>query len=648
MLAEQNRREIPRYGMRQNMDTDHAAYRHYCQRIIRRMVTHYADHPAVIGWQIDNETASYGAQNHDVFIGFVDWVKARYGTLEALNHARLTAYWGQQIYTQEDLLQQDRAASTGYRLRLGALAEAARHQFLGLRGRNRARISRAGQFILQNFSPGLHVDVDEAGVAKLVDRVAVNPYHGFRDHMNGHSRALNGDFYRSLKGGNFLVTEINAQSIGWDAAHQFPPYDGQGRLDVYTLIASGANMVAYWHWHSLHSGQETYWRGVLGHDLEPNRFYAEVKRTAHELKRLGANTVNLRKRNDVAILYSGDSQTALDIMPITEAGHAPDMLPREKSKSDYQGLLYQLHKSLFDLNVEADFIQPEDEDLSRYKLIVVPASVCGIRCAIAALGRLCGGGWPCAGNVQDRVHRRSRPRPRRACTRPAAAGGRVFLSGIQHHQAAAAAQGHAWRNRFSLGRDDRSGRGRCSGQLRSPLLRPMGRGDDQQAWRRPVHLYGHWLDLPAMSSPVERVVDGAGGGTATGSAHDHPRAQILRYRRRAADLCLQLWWRARNHSGRSIPRPQYRHQCDPAGRRNDFRRATGCSDRRRLCPEPLTAPVRKGSQHGQCHLAQYRQEIWCGRRHQGRRLGHKRPEAGGVRGAVRLRKIHPAAADRGA
>ena len=22
-------------------------------------------------------------------------------------------------------------------------------------------------------------------------------------------------------------------------------------------------MVAYWHWHSLHSGQETYWKGVL-------------------------------------------------------------------------------------------------------------------------------------------------------------------------------------------------------------------------------------------------------------------------------------------------------------------------------------------------------------------------------------------------
>ena len=46
-------------------------------------------------------------------------------------------------------------------------------------------------------------------------------------------------------------------------------------------------MVEYWHWHSIHAGQETYWKGVLSHDLEPNRAYAEVSRTAHELQKIG-------------------------------------------------------------------------------------------------------------------------------------------------------------------------------------------------------------------------------------------------------------------------------------------------------------------------------------------------------------------------
>ena len=80
-----------------------------------------------------------------------------------------------------------------------------------------------------------------------------------------------GDFARSLKGSNYLVTETNAQTTGWSSEGQFPPYDSQLRLCAFAHIGSGANLVGYWHWHSLHYGQETYWKGVLAHDLEPNR-----------------------------------------------------------------------------------------------------------------------------------------------------------------------------------------------------------------------------------------------------------------------------------------------------------------------------------------------------------------------------------------
>ena len=109
--------------------------------------------------------------------------------------------------------------------------------------------------------------------------------------MDGAAQALVGDYIRSLRHQNYLVTETNAQTIGWDSGFQYPPYDGQIRLDVYTHISSGANMVEYWHWPSIPSGQEIYWKGVLGHDLEPNRAYAEVSRTAHELQKIGPQLV---------------------------------------------------------------------------------------------------------------------------------------------------------------------------------------------------------------------------------------------------------------------------------------------------------------------------------------------------------------------
>src|SRR5438034_9185082 len=86
----------------------------------------------------------------------------------------------------------------------------------------------------------------------------------------------------------------------------------------YRHLADGANMVAYWHLHQLHYGQETYWKVVLSHDLEPNRTYAEVSRVASELKKLGAQLVDLKKDDKVAILFSADSANALSYMPVSD------------------------------------------------------------------------------------------------------------------------------------------------------------------------------------------------------------------------------------------------------------------------------------------------------------------------------------------
>jgi beta-galactosidase len=129
-------------------------------------------------------------------------------------------------------------------------------------------------------------------------------------------------------------------------------------------------MVEYWHWASIHSGQETYWKGVLSHDLEPNRAYAEVSRTAHELAKIGPRLVNLKIHNDVAILYSVDSANALDFMPFALA--PAERWHQGPVQADYRTLVDQLHRTLYNANVGTDFVFPEDANFSRYKLIVIP------------------------------------------------------------------------------------------------------------------------------------------------------------------------------------------------------------------------------------------------------------------------------------
>ena len=358
------------YGMRQNMNTDSPAYRFYAERLIRRIVARYKDHPAVIGWQVDNETASYGAANDDVFIRFQQYLEKKFGTPENLSKAWFLNYWGQDLHSWVDLPRPDGAQSTGYKLEWSRWSQMRVTDFLHWQAQLVRENASPRQFVTHDFAGAMHGDVNEEAVARKLDIPGVNIYHWSpQDQYNGADQKLQADFTRSLKRGNFLVLETNAQSTDWSSSFQYPPYDGQFREDVYTHLSNGANMVEYWHWASIHANQETYWKGVLSHDLEPNRAYAEMSRTGRELQKIGPRLVDLRIRNEVAILWSRDSMNAINDMPFAKSsqwGNAPN-------KADYASQVRQIHRALYDLNVGTDFVFPDTADLSSYKVLVVPS-----------------------------------------------------------------------------------------------------------------------------------------------------------------------------------------------------------------------------------------------------------------------------------
>lgn len=347
------------YGPRQNMDLTHPEYRRHSERIIRALMQHYAKHPAIIGFQVDNETGPNGLPLPNVQRDFVEFLKSKYKAATDLNKLWGLAYWSQLIQSWDELPPRDGILNPGYKL------EWERHQrqivtdFLSWQTSIVREYRRPEQFITHNFVGGIRTNLDQWAIAKSLDVAAVNPYHSTQDRLDLQSVSLSGDLCRSLKQQSYLVTETNAQGIGWDSRAQFPPYDGQLRLSAYAHLASGANMVAYWHWHSLHYGQETYWKGVLSHDLEPNRVYHEMAKIGAELKSIGPKVANLRKTNRVAILLDLDSYHAIQFMPFND-------------RVNYLTVLGQLYGALYALNVEPDFVTAETADWSQYKLLLVP------------------------------------------------------------------------------------------------------------------------------------------------------------------------------------------------------------------------------------------------------------------------------------
>lgn len=347
------------YGLRQNTDLANPTYRFYCERVIRKILEHYKNNPNVVGYQIDNETSSGGAANHDVQVGFDEYLRHKFKTIDQLNKDWGLNYWGQRLNNFSELPPIDGIINPGWKLEWERYSQWLTTDFLSWQAAIVNEYKRPDQFITHDLAGPPNPVVNEKDISGAVDIVAANPYHGTQDDFDGLDSSRVGDYVRSLKQTNYLVTETNAESIGWDSKEQFPPYDGQLRLDVYTHISSGANMVEYWHWHSLHYGQETYWKGVLGHDLEPGRAYAEVSRTAHELQRIGPEIVDFKRASKVAILYSNDSYYGIEFMKFSD-------------RVNYRSILSQFYRALYKANIGVDFIFPDSTNLSNYKIIVVP------------------------------------------------------------------------------------------------------------------------------------------------------------------------------------------------------------------------------------------------------------------------------------
>jgi beta-galactosidase len=348
------------YGLRQQADLTHPTYRFYCERVIRKICEHYKDNPAIVGYQIDNETTSAGTADRNVYLSFIDYLKNKFKSIDTLNRVWGFNYWGQRVNDWEELAPRDGMINPGYKLEWERFQQKIVADFLAFQYDIVNEYKRKDQFICQDFAGGLLTGVNQFEVAKHLDIVATNSYTDMQERYNGEAASVAGDFSRSLKQSNYLVTETNAQTIGWNSAEQYPPFDGQLRLNMYAHFASGANMVEYWHWHSIHYGQETYWKGILGHDLQPNRVFNEMCENSAEINKFGTHLVNLKKTNKVAILYSIDSYHGIQCMPF------------ETSTCNYMSVLMQYYRLLFQMNVEVDFVFPETKDFSQYQLVLVP------------------------------------------------------------------------------------------------------------------------------------------------------------------------------------------------------------------------------------------------------------------------------------
>lgn len=363
-----NRNGQVKYGPRQSMDILNPDFLRYAERIIRKLLEAVMPYSCLIGFQLDNETKHYDNYGKYAQKKFLDFLKNKYKTTDAFNKAFTLAYWSNSIHSWEDMPDISNSINWNLHCEYEKFLRSCAADYLKWQADIINEYKKPEQFITHNFdfgwigySYGEQPGINHYEASPAVTIAGCDIYHPSQDDLTGAEIAFGGDKIRSLKNSNYLILETEAQGF-----KEWTPYPKQLRLQAFSHLASGANGHMYWNWHSIHNSMETYWKGVLGHELQPGVIYRYAKQIGKEYQLYGKELINLKKKNQVALVTDNDSLTALKFYPMD--------IPT--GGLSYNDVVRWFYDTLYRMNVECDVVDIHALNPSDYKMIITPALYC--------------------------------------------------------------------------------------------------------------------------------------------------------------------------------------------------------------------------------------------------------------------------------
>ncbi|MEU0943167.1 beta-galactosidase [Streptomyces canus] len=355
-----------RYGQRHNFCPSSPAYRRLATEMAARLAERYADHPALLAWHINNEYG--GACYCDLCAdAFRDWLRDRYGTLDALNDAWWTTFWSHR-YTSFEEIEPPSALTEhwrgpGHTAFQGTTLDYFRFTTDALLG-----CFLAEKEVIRAHDPVTPVTTNFMGMFRPLD------YHRWAPHLDFASwdsyppldapptwAALAHDLIRGLKGGApFWLME---QTPSTTACRDVNPLrrPGELRLATFQAIAHGADAALYFQLRASRGACEKYHGAVIGHaGRDDTRVFREVAALGAELERLGDASLGARTPARTALLFDWDSWWALEI------SDGPSRLVK------YQEVVHAYYRAAREAGADVDVV-PHTADLTPYDVVLAPA-----------------------------------------------------------------------------------------------------------------------------------------------------------------------------------------------------------------------------------------------------------------------------------
>jgi beta-galactosidase len=356
------------FGSRGAICHNSPAYQEAAARITRALGERYGNHPAVVMWHVHNE---YGVPVLECYCetsaaAFRDWLRERYTTLDALNAAWGTTFWGQ-VYGDWEEIRPPRATPT-------VCNPAQRLDYARFASDSALANFRRERDLLHELSPGTPVTtnfmvsptqcdtIDYWAWGREVDLVTNDHYLVAEDDRNHVNLSMAADLTRSVAGGGpWLLLEHSTSGVNWQR-RGIAKRPGEMARNSLAHIARGSEGAMFFQWRASRFGAEKFHSAMVPHAGTDSRIWREVTELGAHVGALeeirGTRTVA-----DVAVVWDWQSWWAQKL----EWRPSQDLDTRERAEAWYA--------ALFDRHLTADFLPPGTgpAESAAYPLVVVPA-----------------------------------------------------------------------------------------------------------------------------------------------------------------------------------------------------------------------------------------------------------------------------------
>jgi beta-galactosidase len=351
---------------------NHPVFREELKKFILAYAAEFKDHPAVIGWQLDNEIEQNIGRidyNDASKKAWTSWLTKTYANADSLNNRLGLRAWGLEVPEIADVPLPSRSNDGSLPILSLAALHFDRDNIIEYLDWQKSLLREAGvkQWITTDWIMTSHTIADEPALKNILGISGINEYQPTENDSNYWAwQSMFNDIHRSQNpDGHFLVTETRIGPTGSEKIWTPSASHRQFITWIIQPAAFGACGVLHWSGNRFTGGHWPHWGGMLDWSGNPEPDFKWTMELSSFFKKWGNALLTTSVDARAAVLTDFDNRAALEVYPHT---------------SSSAGILTEAFDAFHRNGIGVDAISTARaasyDALKKYRVIIIAAASC--------------------------------------------------------------------------------------------------------------------------------------------------------------------------------------------------------------------------------------------------------------------------------